>query len=108
MRITKTSKAMTVDDIEVPASTRRWIQGHKMADDHRDAVGEWCQVCTFFRRGHNATDGRCHRFPPAFDPERESCFPLVSRYDWCGEFVYSQEAASALMATEGEGHGEKK
>jgi hypothetical protein len=47
---------------------------------------EACEVCKFQR------NYRCHRFPPQVikqvnSQEHDSVFPVVRRYEWCGEFV---------------------
>lgn len=45
---------------------------------------ESCKTCVFsFRKKYHY---RCKRYPPQID-SRNSAWPKVEIYDWCGEYV---------------------
>ena len=52
-----------------------------------------CTNCKYFHRRHVETayvEGKCHRYPPTRgwdEGHDEQGYPLVTKWDWCGEYV---------------------
>jgi hypothetical protein len=49
-----------------------------------------CVSCAFFMCELKEDLGFCHRYPPTIieiEGDYDSCYPVTSRSDWCGEFV---------------------
>ena len=56
-----------------------------------------CSNCRFVHRIGNY-DWRCRRYPPVKDPAHlNGIWPVVSDYDWCGEWRETAEAHEAFM-----------
>lgn len=49
-----------------------------------------CVSCAFFSAEPKDDLGICRRYPPyivEIEGDFESCYPVIDRIDWCGEFV---------------------
>jgi hypothetical protein len=49
-----------------------------------------CVSCAFFMCELIEDVGFCHRYPPTIieiEGDYDSCYPVTSRSDWCGEFI---------------------
>lgn len=50
-----------------------------------DTKNAACKKCKYFveLKHHN----ECRRFPPSTNNYYINCFPKITRFSWCGEFI---------------------
>lgn len=50
-----------------------------------------CCTCKYAKERPGLADYQCHRYPPVRVDDIFSKHPVVSRYDWCGEYIKEPE-----------------